>query len=95
MSTITEESARKTIRDLTTSLAHTGSRAGRAEEHMDAARHVLVHAMWEVEAAARAGQETMPTADVAALLRRVWDAATQAGLAFPLVDKAARGGDGR
>ena len=76
MSTITEESARAAIRDLTTSLAHVGARAGRAEEHLDAVRTSLAHALWATQAAAHAGRETMPTADVADLLHRLWDAAT-------------------
>ena len=76
MSAITEESARKTIRDLTCDLLIAKVDAGRWEAHLDGARTALVHALWEVEAAVRAWQETMPMADVAALLRRVWDAAT-------------------
>ncbi len=85
MSTITEESARASIRDLTTSLAHAGARAGRAEEHLDAVCTSLAHALWATQATVRAGQETMRTADVAALLHRLWDAATL-GSAVPRVE---------
>ena len=94
MSAITEESARKTIRDLTCDLLHAKADAGRWEGHLDGARTALVHALWEVEAAVRAGQETMPMADVAALLRRVWDAATL-GSAVLSGTAALDGGDGR
>ena len=76
MSAITEESARRTILALTSNLSNAKADAGRWRGHLDGAETALVYAMWEVEAAVRAGQETMPTVDVASLLRRVWDAAT-------------------
>lgn len=76
MSAITEESARKAIIALTSDLVRANLDAGRANGRLEAARRTVLFSMWEVEAAVRAGQETMPTADVATLLRRVWDAAT-------------------
>lgn len=82
MSAITEESARKTILHLTGNLSRAKADAARAEGRLDCVRSTLVHALWETEAAPRAGTVTMPTAEVALLLHRLWDVATM-GADYP------------
>ena len=76
MSAIPDDSARRTITTLTNKLAHTGARMGRAEAHMEAVRDVIAHAMWETDEATRKGIAAVPTAEVALILRRLWDTAT-------------------
>lgn len=82
MTTIPEDSERRTIGCLVASVIHAKGAQGRAEGHLDAVHDAIVHAMWRTEAAARAGVETMPTAEVAVVLRRLFDIATL-GRALP------------
>lgn len=82
MSTIADDSANRTITDLTNSLSHARADAGRAQGRLEAVQATICCAMWETQAAVRAGTETMPTDEAAAILRRLWDVATL-GRALP------------
>lgn len=66
----------RTSRELAASLQHAATRLAWEESRSEAVRTAVRHAVWEAEAAARGGRETVPTSELAAILRRLWDVAT-------------------
>lgn len=76
MSTIPEDSERRTIAELQQCLEYEMAGRARVDARLEVVCHALVQARWTLDAAVRAGTETMPTAEVALILRRLWDVAT-------------------
>ena len=76
MGGVADDSGRATCSLLAKSLVDARAEAGRADARLEVARDAIRIAMWEAEAAARAGTAAIPATEVALILRRLWDVAT-------------------
>lgn len=82
MSTITEEFAQNTLRDLANQLTHSQSARAEANARLSVVVDALRHAAWDLQASRDRGETTIAMDEAILLLHMLYDVATL-GKALP------------